>query len=80
MVWPPMSDRENGLGWCMGAEVKNFGKDIMETQSSEYGFILYLLKCKVLWILGGNLLEKCIECDGEYPIYNVLIVFICSYL
>ena len=25
--------------------------------------------------LGGNQLEKCVKCDGEYPIYNVLIVF-----
>ena len=43
-----MSDRKNGLGWHMGAEVKNVGKDIMETCSSEYGFILYWLKCEVL--------------------------------
>ena len=48
MDQPPMSDRENGLGWCVGAEVKNLGKDIMETQSGEYGFILYWPKCKVL--------------------------------
>ena len=31
MTWQPMRDRENVLGWCMGDEVKNFGKDIMET-------------------------------------------------
>ena len=43
-----MIDRKNGLGWCMGAEMKNLGKDIMETRSGEYGFILYWLKCKVL--------------------------------
>ena len=46
VVWQPMSDRESGLGWCMGAEVKNFVKDIMETQSCEYGFILYWAKCR----------------------------------
>ena len=50
MAWQPMSDRENVLGWCMGDEVKNFGRDIMETHSSEYGFILYWPKCKVFWI------------------------------
>ena len=43
-----MSDGKNWLGWCMGAEVKNLGKDVMETQSGEYGFILYRLKCKEL--------------------------------
>ena len=43
-----MSGRENGLGWCMGAEVKNLGKYIMETRSGEYGFILYWPKCEVL--------------------------------
>ena len=50
MAQPPMSDRENGLGWHMGAEVKKIGKDIMETCSSEYGFILHWPKWKVLWI------------------------------
>ena len=48
MLWPPMSDRENGLGWHMVAEVNIFGKDVMETCSSEYGFILYWPKCEVL--------------------------------
>ena len=48
MAWPAMSDRERGLGWYVGAEVNNFGKDIMETHSGEYGFILYWPKCKVL--------------------------------
>ena len=45
MAWPPMSDRENVLGWCVGDEMKNFGKDIMETHSGEYSFILYWPKC-----------------------------------
>ena len=48
MDWPPMSDRENGLGWYLDAEVKNLPKDIMETQSGGYDFILYWPKCKVL--------------------------------
>ena len=42
-----MNDRENVLGWHVGAEVKYFGKDIMETCSGEYGFILYWLKCEI---------------------------------
>ena len=46
VVWQPMSNRKSGLGWCMGAEVKNFVKDVMETQSCEYGFILYWVKCR----------------------------------
>ena len=50
MAWQPMSDRESGLGWCMGAEVKNLGKDVMETCGGEYGFILYWLKCKMCCI------------------------------
>ena len=40
VVWEPMSDKGNGLGWCKGIEVKNFVKDVMETWSCEYGFIL----------------------------------------
>ena len=34
----------------MGDEMKNFGKDIMETHSGEYGFILY-------WLKGRNVLN-----------------------
>ena len=40
-----MSDRRNGLGWGEGAEVKNFVKDVMETQSCEYGLILKWINC-----------------------------------
>ena len=43
-----MRDRENVLGWCLGDEMKNFGKDVMETQSGEYGFILYWPKCGIV--------------------------------
>ena len=50
MAQQPISDRENRLGWCMGAEVKNFVKNVMETWSCEYGFILYWAKCEVFWI------------------------------
>ena len=53
MAWPPMSDRENGLGWHVGAEVKHFGKDVMETHSSDYGFIF----------IGQNV--KCCEFRGQ---------------
>ena len=34
----------------MGGKVKNFGKDVMETQSGEYGFILYWPRCGIVWI------------------------------
>ena len=40
-----MSNRRNRLGWGKGAEVKNFVKDVMETQSCEYGFILKWINC-----------------------------------
>ena len=40
-----MSNRRNGLGWCEGAKVKYFVKDVMETQSCEYGFILKWINC-----------------------------------
>ena len=40
-----MSNRRNGLGWCKGVEVKNVVKDVMETQSCEYGFILKWINC-----------------------------------
>ena len=36
----PMSDKRNGLGQCKGTKVKNFVKDVMETRSCDYGFIL----------------------------------------
>ena len=39
VAWQPMRDRKNRSGWCVGAEVKNFVKDVMETQSCEHGFI-----------------------------------------
>ena len=29
--------------------------------------------------LGGDWWEKCVECDVEYPIYNVLIVFVATH-
>ena len=48
MTQQPMRDRENVLGWCMGDEVENFGKGILETQSGEYGFILYWSKCGIV--------------------------------
>ena len=47
VAWEPMSDKGNGLGWCKGIKVKNFIKNVMETQSCEYGFILN-------WISGRN--------------------------
>ena len=44
MAQQPLSDRRNRLGWGMGAKVKNFVKDVMETGSCEYGFIFVLGK------------------------------------
>ena len=35
-----MSGRRNGLGQGKGTEAKNFVKDVTETHSCEYGFIL----------------------------------------
>ena len=46
MAQQPMRNRENRSGQCIGTEVKNFVKDVMETQSCEYGFILYWANCK----------------------------------
>ena len=60
---------------CMGDEMKNFGKDTMETHSGECGFILYWPKCRNVLNQGGNRLGKSIMCDGECPIYSVLVVF-----
>ena len=62
MAWQPLSDRENRLGWGMGAEVKNFVKDVMETQSCEYGFILYWVKCEVFEIkeVTGQISVSCV--------------------
>ena len=48
MTQQPMRDRKNVLGQCLGDEVKNFGKYLMETQSTEYGFICHWSKCKEL--------------------------------
>ena len=41
-----MSNRRSGLGWGMGAEGKKFVKDVMETRSCEYGFILNWINCR----------------------------------
>ena len=46
MAQQPMRDRKNRLGWCIGTEVKKIVKDVMETQSCEYGFILYWMNCR----------------------------------
>ena len=46
VAWQPMRDRENRSEQCVGAEVKKCVKDAMETQSCEYGFILYWVNCK----------------------------------
>ena len=35
-----MSNRRNGLQWGKGAKAKTIVKDVVETQSCEYGFIL----------------------------------------
>ena len=40
-----MSDKENRSGRCLGSEVKNFVKAVIETHSCEYGFILKLNNC-----------------------------------
>ena len=45
-----MRDRENVLGQCMGDEVKNFGKDIREMQSGEYGIFCVGLNAELLGI------------------------------
>ena len=64
----------------MGAEVKNLGKDIVETWSGEYGFIFVLAKMQSVVNLGGIWLGKCVECDVEYPIYNVFeFVFVATH-
>ena len=39
MAQQPMTDQKNRSGWCVSTEVKNVAKDVMETQSCEYGFI-----------------------------------------
>ena len=41
MAQQPMRGRKNRSGQCIGTEVKKFVKDVMETRSCEYGFILY---------------------------------------
>ena len=40
MAWQPTRDRKNRSGWCIGTKVEKFVKDVIETQSCEYGFIL----------------------------------------
>ena len=40
-----MSDRRNGLEQGVCAEVKKFVKDVIETPSCEYGFILKWNNC-----------------------------------
>ena len=40
-----MSNKRNGLEQCKGTKVKNVVKDVMETQTCEYGFILKWVNC-----------------------------------
>ena len=52
-----MSDKENRSGRCLGGEVKNFVKDVMETRSCEYGFILKWKNCGYYAFNGGDWFE-----------------------
>ena len=45
-----MGNRENVSGCGLGDEVKKIGKDVMETQSCEYGFICYWSKYENVWV------------------------------
>ena len=53
MAQPPMSDRENGLGWCMGAEVKKLAKTSWKL----------IVVSMVLFCIGQN--AKCCEFRGQ---------------
>ena len=50
-----MGNRENVLGHGLGDEVKKFGKDVMETQSTECGFICYWSKHINILVLKGDI-------------------------
>ena len=52
-----MSDGRNGLGWCVGAKAKKIVKDVMETWSCEYGFILNWINHRYYGSKGANSLK-----------------------
>ena len=74
-----MRDRENVLKQCLGYEVKNFGKDVMETQSGEYGFICYWSKYENVWIREAAhwIRVPCVKWRMSY--LQFVVVFVCSY-
>ena len=52
------------LGQCLGDEVKNFGKDLMEMWNGKYGFICYWSKCEELTGLKGCYWVLIVSCDS----------------
>ena len=79
MVWPPISDRENVLGWCISDEMKNFGKDVMETCSGEYGFILYWPNAEMFWIKEETSWVRVSGMMGNVLFTVFWLFYVCSY-
>ena len=70
-AWEPMCNRRNGLGWGKGTEAKHFVKDVMETQSCEYGFILRWINCS--YYVYKEVISLKIVCIGvEHAVDNQL--------
>ena len=78
MAQQPMSDRESGWGWCMGTEVKNFGKDVMETCGGEYGFIWYWPKCKMCCMEVTGWIN--VSCAMGNTLFTMFWLFFCCCL
>ena len=73
-----MGNRENALGHGLGDEVKNFGKDVMQTWSGEYGFIGYWFKYENLWVkeVAGWIRVPCVKWRMSY--LQFVFIFVCS--
>ena len=73
-----MRSRKNVSGHGLGDEAKRFGKDVMVTQSGEYGFICYWSKYKNVWVkeAAGWIRVPCVKWRTSN--LQFVVIFVCS--
>ena len=79
MTWYPKGSRKNVLECGLGDKVKKVGKNVMETQSGEYGFICYWSKYKNVWVkeAAGGIRVPCVKWRMSY--LQFVVTFFCSH-
>ena len=65
-------------GMGLGDEAKKFGKDVMETQSSQYGFIYYCSKYKNVWVKEAASWIRVPNVKWRMSYLQFVVIFVCS--